>query len=349
MGLLDFLGSGKPKIAIDLGADSIKVLQLEGSPGNYKLRNFTIEYLEEGNISEGIVKENIKVGEVIKEALGTTGMKAKAIVTGVAGRSVIIKFIKLQNKSDQELDGDIKHEATTYIPFDISEVVMDYAKLGVDSTDMVDIMLTAIKREDIETLNAFFSSINMTPGIVDVTPMAIFNTLEANYDLEDDKSYALINLGCSMTNVIMVDKRVPKFARDIFNGGLNFTKFIERLRKLEFKEAEKFKKAQRENVSELYNLIGNPLGELVREINGTFEYVNGMGFAPLSRIYLCGGSALIPNIKDYFVNQFGTETEILNPFNKIEIVGSTIDTHYLDAIAPQLATGVGLAIRAITG
>ncbi|HDS08917.1 MAG TPA: type IV pilus assembly protein PilM, partial [Firmicutes bacterium] len=295
------------------------------------------------------VKDSAKVGEVIKEALATTGMKGKVIVTGVAGRSVIIKFIKLQNKPNQELDSDIRQEATTYIPFDITEVVMDYTRLGVDQTDMVDIMLTAIKREDIESINNFFNSINMAPGIVDVTSMAIFNALEANYTLEDDKSYALINMGCSMTNVIMIDKRVPKFARDIFNGGLNFTKFIERLKKFDFKEAEKFKKAQRENVSELYNMIGNPLGELVREINGTFEYVNGMNFAPLSRIFLCGGSALIPNIKDYFVNQFGIETEVMNPFNRIEISGSTIDTHYLEAIAPQLATGVGLAIRTITG
>ncbi len=349
MGLLDFLGSGKPKLAIDLGADSIKILQMEGTPGNYKLKNFTIEYLEEGFFSEGMVQDTLKVGEKIKDAMAQTGMKAKAIVTGVSGRSVIIKFIKLQNKPDQELDIDIKNEATTYIPFEISEVVMDYAKLGVDSTDQVDIMITAIKREDIETMNGFYSSINLAPGIVDVAPLAIFNALEANYDLEGDKSYALVNIGSSMTNLIMIDKGVPKFTRDIFNGGLNCTKFIERMRRLEFKDAEKFKKAQRENVGELYSIIGNPLGELVREISGTFEYVQGMNFSPLSRIYLCGGSALIPNLKDYFVNQFGIETELMNPFKKIDVIGSTIDTHYLEAIAPQLATGVGLAIRTITG
>ena len=61
----------------------------------------------------------------IKEILRHAGFKTKQCITAVSGRSVIVRYVNMNQMPMEELRQAIKFEADKYIPFEVDEVVMD--------------------------------------------------------------------------------------------------------------------------------------------------------------------------------------------------------------------------------
>ena len=67
----------------------------------------------------------------------------------------------------------------------------------------------------------------------------------------------------------------------------------------------------------------------------------------VTKICLMGGTAKIPGLTSIIESKTGIQTEVINPFNAIEINEKDFDMKYLSEIAPVAAVGVGLATRRV--
>ena len=83
----------------------------------------------------------------------------------------------------------------------------------------------------------------------------------------------------------------------------------------------------------------------MREVRNTFEFSLGTRYKHPDEIFLSGGSAIIPSLDEYFEKQLGIKTQILNPLNRIDFRDIPGDINFIKSIAPQLATGLGFALR----
>ena len=79
--------------------------------------------------------------------------------------------------------------------------------------------------------------------------------------------------------------------------------------------------------------------EISRSIN--FYRSQQGGGAPV-RLYLTGGTALLPQIDQFFAESLGIEVEYLNPFEEIA-VGPRVDAAALESDGAQIAATAGLA------
>jgi hypothetical protein len=81
--------------------------------------------------------------------------------------------------------------------------------------------------------------------------------------------------------------------------------------------------------------------EISRSIN--FYRSQQGGSAPV-KLYLAGGTSLLPQAGEFFAESLGVEVEIFNPFEVVK-VGSGVDVEAIEADAVFLGVNTGLALR----
>jgi type IV pilus assembly protein PilM len=210
-------------------------------------------------------------------------------------------------------------------------------------------MLVAVKREKILNHTNVLSQANKTPWVVDYDGFATFNAFEANYDVPADTIVALLNIGASITNIVVGRGGIPLFTRDVSVGGNQYTDILQKELDLSYEDAEKLKQGQEvgsitreqkiphlRSVSEI----------LMLEVQKTFDFFRQTTSAEnTQQIYLAGGSAKIDGLVEQLKEEFRVPVEILDPFRKVKVDPEKFDWAYLQDIGPSLCVATGLALR----
>ena len=350
-----FWSSKKHVIGLDIGASSIKVVQLEQSKKGVDLKGFTMLPLAPEVIVDGAIMDAEVVVDSIRKAIKDSKAKGKLASISVAGHAVIVKKIIVANMSRNELEGAIQTEAQQYIPFDIEDVNVDFQILesdeSLDSGEMA-ILLVAVKKEKVDERLGLVKEAKYDPIVVDVDAFALENAYELNYDVEPDIVVALVDIGASTMNINILQDGVSSFVRDISIGGDQYTEAIQKEFNVNFDVAERLKRGQlvediaQEDVLAIVNTVSD---DIAVEIQRSFDFFRASTVdVAVDKLYLAGGCSLFGGIDHFFQEKLGVEVEILNPFRNIK-VPKRFDKDYLESIAPQAAVAVGLALRRLEG
>ena len=123
-------GSGGQLVGLDIGTHAIKAVVLEERGDGYSLRRFGYRHLEPELIVDRAVMDPKKVSETIHDLFSEVGIRNKQVAVSVSGLSIIVKNIHIPEMTEEELEVSIQWEAEQYIPFDISDVNLDFQILG---------------------------------------------------------------------------------------------------------------------------------------------------------------------------------------------------------------------------
>ncbi len=356
MPMLSFMKS-KKIVGLDIGSFSLKLIELKpkkkGKETIYELVSLGYEPVPYQSIVEGSVMDSTAVADAIQHIFYESKTKTNALSFGVSGSSVIVKRIEVQRLNPNEMHEHILWEARPHIPFTPEEVNIDYEIIESSDTspERVGVVLAAVRKEKLnDYLNVIHIS-NKNPVIVDLDSFAILNSVLANYEMYRERSVAIINIGASISNIVIAKNSHPVFVRDIAFGGNQFTDLIQKELNLKYEKAESVKKGRQvEGVSPaavkpVINLIFN---ELKNEIKKTFEfYRSNTTEGRIDNILLSGGTANLESITDYFSQEFDIPIEIINPFNEIEINSKKFDLDFIKDMAPVFNVAMGLALRAV--
>lgn len=356
MSFLSFMKS-KKILGLDIGSFSLKLIELKpkkkGKEVKYELVSLGYEPVPYQSIVEGSIMDSTAVADAISHVFYETKTKTNSISFGVSGSSVIVKRIEVQRLSPGEMHEHILWEARPHIPFTPEEVNVDYEIIESPDIhpDRVGVILAATKKEKLNDYLNVIAIANKNPEIVDLESFAILNSVMANYEMYNDRSIAIINIGASITNVVIAKNGNPIFVRDIAFGGNQFTDLIQKELNLKYEKAESVKKGRQvEGVSPaavkpVINLIFN---ELKSEIKKTFEfYRSNTSEGRIDNILLSGGTSNLESIIDFFSQEFDIPVEIINPFNNIEINEKKFDLDFIKEMAPVFNVSMGLALRAV--
>ncbi|NLI29830.1 MAG: type IV pilus assembly protein PilM [Nitrospiraceae bacterium] len=338
-------------IGLDIGSSCLKIAQVNTSREPYELGLFGMAMLPREVISEGVISDRSALVGAIKELLAKTKVGGGDVAIGLSGHSsVIVKRITLPQMSAQDLSLSIKFEAEQYIPFDISDVNIDFQILGPSAHEsgQMDVVLVAVKKSLINDYTTVLEEAGLAPAVVDVDAFAIGNVFEANYDVQEYRNVALINIGASKTNINIMQNGVPVFTRDSSTGTNFHTDAIERMMKVSREEAELLKRGESvAGVSKeaVEDVLSSASDEIYAEIYRSFEYFrSSVSDEGLQRILLSGGAAMIKGFPEMMAERLGVDVEVLNPFRNI-----TVSEKAADAVknAPLAVVAVGLALRRI--
>jgi type IV pilus assembly protein PilM len=213
-------------IGLDIGSHSIKLVEIDDSKKGRILKNFGIVGLPSDAIVEGSIKEMEIVSSAIKDLFKNLKIKNRNIATSISGFSVIVKKITLTNKEESELEATIQDEAEQYIPFDISEVNLDFDIMSGGSepeeiseeegekegSEQMEVMLVAAKKDIVDDYVSVLDLAGLSSIVLDVDAFALQNAFEASSDKPG--CYALVNVGAEELGINAIKNDISLFTRD---------------------------------------------------------------------------------------------------------------------------------------
>jgi type IV pilus assembly protein PilM len=339
----------KKLFGLDIGSSAVKAVELRQSSKGYEVIHAGMEPLASDTVVDGAIMDALSVADSINKVLAEQRIKARNVATSVSGHSVIVKKVSLPQMSKEELDESIQWEAEQHIPFDISDVNLDYQVLeAASATGNTELLLVAVKKDKISNHTNVITQAGRSPVVVDIDAFALQNAYEANYAPALNSTVALLNIGASIMNIVVAHGSTLLFTRDVSAGGNQFTDILQKELNLSFEEAEQVKQGKviegisQENIAALMQSVSEVL---LLEIQKTFDFFRATSVnEQIQRIYVSGGCSQVTGLLDQLKNKFKMPVEFLNPFNRIAI-GKGIDIGKLETISPSMAIAVGLALR----
>jgi type IV pilus assembly protein PilM len=213
-------------------------------------------------------------------------------------------------------------------------------------------MLVAAKKDFITDFVEAIENTGLTVMIMDVDTFCLETVYEANYDFDPNDIVVLVNIGASITNINVLKGNMSLFTRDFTLAGNAITEAVAAGYNLPFEDAEAMKidgpdgdDATRESFRHALLSYADPI---LTEIERSIDYFRSTsGGENIKKVLLSGGTAAIPGITGDLMQRLGTETEILDPFRKIEYNPKTLTAERIEEIRPIAAVAVGLALRKV--
>ncbi len=341
-------------LALDIGASKVVLAEFRaGKTGPLELINYGIDTVIGDHDSE--TERMAYISGAIQSLMRDHGIAPAPLMMTISGQAVFPRFVKLPPVTRDKVKQIIQYEAEQNVPFPIDEVVWDYQLIGGVDGEM-NVMLVAVKIENVKRLTDCVVSADLEPEIVDVAPMALYNTVRFNYP-ELTECVMVLDIGARSSNLIFIeDNRI--FSRSIPVAGNAITQEIVKEFELSFEEAEQLKRdvgfvsfggvyagPEDERADRVSKIVRNVLTRLHAEVNRSINfYRSQQGGTPPSTVLLSGGSSIIPYADTFFQEKLKVDVEYLNPFRQV-VVGDGVDQDAVGGDMHLLAEAVGLGLR----
>jgi type IV pilus assembly protein PilM len=346
------MADGNYLVGVDIGSSAIKLCQLKEVRGKPTLIKFGYHPLPPQTIVDGHVMNSAAVVEGLNALFARHKIKRREVSLAVSGHAVIIKRMALPMMTAAELEEQIDWEAEQQIPYDIKDVEIDYEVLRKrPEQGQMDVLLVAAKKDEINDTAQLAREAKLRPMVIDVDAFTVQNTFEANYGLPREGTIALINIGATLTTINILSQGIPAFTRNIINGGNAITEEIQKRLGITFEEAELYKTGVSNDgrtvvPNEVPQIVKQVVEGLAGEILRSLDfYLATSGEREISRIYIAGGTANIPEVGAAIERRTKAPVELLDPFKDIAVDLKEVNADELNLHRAQVCVAIGLSLR----
>ncbi|HKP46369.1 MAG TPA: type IV pilus assembly protein PilM [Pyrinomonadaceae bacterium] len=340
-------------VGVDVGSSSVKAVELQGKSGDFQLLSLGFETLQSDSVVDGQIMELNAVSDAIGNIFNEHKIKTTRVAAGVNGHSVIVKNIVLPQMTEDELQESFAWHAEEHIPFDITDVNLDY-HVTARSEDAIHVLLAACKRDKIANLKQAIQLAGKQPTVIDVDAFALQNCYELNYEPQPGNVVALLNIGASTTNINILNGVQSVFTRDATFGGNQYTSLLQKELGLTFDQAESVKRgmalpegAEQREIGPILDTVSDILALEIQKTMDFYRATAEDGNSAVQSILVSGGGSKLTGLVDFLANRFEIPVEMFDPFRKIRVDARGFDPEYMREIVPEMAIAVGLALRGV--
>ncbi|MDQ6622651.1 MAG: type IV pilus assembly protein PilM, partial [Verrucomicrobiota bacterium] len=345
-------------LSLNLGSQTVGLADFRTQPnGGLVLAGYRFRELlaETGNESA----RNSQITEAVREMMSELGVKSGAVNYCVPAQSVFARFVKLPAVEEEKIERIIAFEAQQNVPFPIEEVVWDYQLVGSGAEEQIQVVLVAIKSDLLENTNGAIEAAGLKTQIVDVATMALYNAFRYNYSEATDCSL-LVDIGARTTNLLFIEPG-KIFSRSVPIGGGSVSaaiakEFNEPLAVAEFRKKRDgfvslggaYAEPADPEVARVSKIVRSTMTRLHAELMRSISHYRAQqqGSAP-TRVFLCGGSASMPYMREFFHEKLQLPIEFFHPLRNVA-VAETIRIAEVAQATHLLGELVGLALRSVT-
>ncbi len=341
--------SSKKIIGLDIGSSSIKLAEMTVTGSGAVLDNFAFIQSPNQSMNNGEITDSVLIAESIKSAYKENGFANRKACVGLSGTAVIVKKISIPRVDAKNIREQVQYEASQYLPFDISQVTLDYHQLSFSQNAAnTDLLVVAAQNEFILSYLETVSRSGLKCQILDVGSLALANIFELNYG-KTNEPVAIFNFGSNITNFLVLLQGEVIFSRDIPIGGFHFTNEISKNMGVTFEEAESLKISQsnkQEVPEDTRTFMNIALEHVTEEIRNSIDFYTATANGLLiSRAYFTGGASLTVGLIDHLIESVKLPFEVLNPYLKVKSGNKKLTAGYLQQISPFVAISFGLGLR----
>ncbi len=344
------MAEGRNLVGVDIGASSIKVVQLKENRKRLQVVRYGYASLPPQTIVDGHVMNSGAITEAILRIFHDNKIQQRDVAIGVYGQSVIVRKITVPMMTSAELDEQISWEAEQHIPFDIKVMSIDYEVLRRrPEAGQMDLLLVAAKKDEINDYAGILREAKLRPIVVDINAFTIQNIFEQQYGLPEDGTIALLNVGAAVSSLNIVSRGISAFTREITNAGAAITEEIRKQCNVSYEQAEAYKCGGGPTQivpQEVHQIITSACDTLAGEIQRSLDfYLATSGESEISRIYVSGGSAYLAPLAKAIEKRARVPVQLFDPLTNLQIDTKTVNETEMRSRAAQLVVALGLGLR----
>lgn len=345
-------------LSLNLGSQTIGLAEFRAqSHGGLVLQGYRLREVLVDPTGEGM--QRAQISSAVREMLGEMRIKEGDVNQAVAAQSVFARFVKLPAVKEEKIERIIAFEAQQNVPFPIDEVVWDYQLVGGGTDEQIQVVLVAIKSDLLEDINAAVESTGLRTSIVDVATMSLYNAFRYNYS-DSTGCSLLVDIGARTTNLLFMEP-AKIFSRSVPIGGSSVTAAIAKEFGEPFAAAEFRKKRdgfvslggayvepEDVDVARVSKIMRSTMTRLHAELMRSISHYRAQQQGnPPERVFLCGGSASMTYMREFFHEKLQLPIEFFNPLRNVAVADSA-PVAEISHSAHLLGELVGLALRRAT-
>src|SRR6266700_2779387 len=345
-------------ITLNLGSQTIGLAEFRvQAPGGLVLLDYRLREIPGDPAGEEMRRTQMAIA--LREMMDELHIKHGSVNYALAGQSVFSRFVKLPAVEQEKIEQIISFEAQQNVPFPIDEVVWDYQVVGGGLDEQIQVILVAIKVDLLDEINTGVEDAGLRTFIVDVAPMALYNAFRYNYSDLTGCSL-LVDIGARTTNVLFIEP-AKVFSRSIPIGGSSITAAVAREFGEPFAAAESRKKRDgfvslggayaepaNPDVARVSKIARSTMTRLHAELMRSISHYRGQQQGnPPERIFLCGGTAGMPYMREFFNEKLQLPVEFFNPLRNVA-AAEPAPVAELARSEHLLGEVVGLALRSVS-
>ena len=330
---------------LDIGSYSIKAVQVEKKHNQYNLVTFG-EIKTPVNLTSQAEIDKRAIVAAIKKLLLDTKISTKEVILSLSEASTFSQVIELPYLSQTELRSAIQFEAEQYIPVPLDEVKLEYLVLSSSTTGVrekkMEVLLVAAKQQAINQVVEIVEAAELIPLVLETDALSLLRV--NNLSFQDNCLF--LNLGHSITSILLLQKQILKLVRTIKTAGAAFTRAVSRDLNMELFQAEQYKVSYglqsdalegkvAKAIQPIFNVI---LNELKKALN---FFLQKYPEVKINTLIVSGGGAAMPGLNAYLAKSLNLEVVNFDPF-----VNFAPDRRFAQIVdKARFATAVGLAVR----
>lgn len=297
------------------------------------------------------VRAGEPLADQLKKFCDEIQFDSKDVNLSVKGQGVVIRFLLFPKMTREEFASSIQFEAEKYLPFNISEVALDYhinEQSSRANENSMEVILVAAKKAEIEKLVKTVEPAGLRVNAVDLDIFACVNAFEARIADIKDQVIGFVDFGAGDTTLCVLEKGVMAFSRDIAFGGHDLTALIRRKLNVSPEEADRIQREPKLPEGEQRAAIQVALDRLFQELKLSLNYFYSQHqqVNALSAFYVSGGFSQCTVLSELLESKLGVPIRRWDPTEKMS-VASTLNREVVNSLVPYLPVSIGLALRPV--
>lgn len=353
-------------VGIDIGASSIKVVEIEKINERAVLKNYgeiILGPLAGVSAGQATNLSTEQLSKALNDLLREAGMITKHTAIAIPFSASLISVVELPNVGKKEMESMIPLGARRYIPVPLSEVSLDWWVLPKRNTEekqmnsgereakklgKTEVIIAVIHNDVFKKYEMIKEAAKIPPGISHFE-IEVFSMLRSVVGRNIEPSM-VIDIGAGSTKITIVDAGIVRGSHAVSVGGQNITRALSISKGISFDEAEEIKcrvgivgDDEGRDVSAAADLI---LSNIMNEALHFVQNYENKYESKIKKIILVGGGARLKGIEKIIGDSFlEFSVEIGDPFAHLATPAFLRQT--LKSLSPNFAVAIGVALKGL--
>ncbi len=348
----------KSYLGVDLGATSIKIVELKDEGGRPRLLTYGYSEQTAGYPEKEFTETPEKAIDLIKKICAKSRTVSKQTVAALPSASVFSSVINIPASVGKDLGSAVQWEAKKIIPLPLEEMILDWKVLNPEEPPVApgtpattqkttQVLLTAAAKNLVKKYLDIFKGAGLNLVSLETETFALIRSLIG----VDKSSVIVVDMGAASTAISIIENGVPFLNRSLNIGGLTITKEIATSLGTDFNQAEQLKYdvgISGGAEGGVPKIVERALSMLLNEIKyctNVYQSQESAKGRRVEKIILTGGGALLPNFSEYLSSALNMRAYIGNPWARV--IYPEEMRPILDQVGPKFSVAIGLAMREI--
>jgi type IV pilus assembly protein PilM len=338
----------KPNFGLDIGTDSIKVVQTKPHHGGHIISCYGLLPNNPGNIKNGEIVDVKSVATIIDSLLsshlvGTLNAERAALSVPIA--RVYTRVLSLPNLGSKELKNAVDLEVEQSIPMSATDLYIDYEVIHNDD-EHTEVQLVAVPKKIIDSYLEVCRLLKLEVVLVETNIQAESRLIKVTDSIISQKAFFIVDVGGTSIDMGVFDNTL-RVTGTIDEGGETLTNAIADALHIAKSQAHLLKTIYGLNLSTKQDKIQKAVSPILQKVALEIKrmdrfYQERVKKQPIEEIILTGGGSNMPGIGDYLTNELRVPTRVCAPWSKGVTFGKLPKPPQYEL--PRFLTATGLSL-----